>query len=206
MPVLHGLAGRLTVPISVDTWKSQVAREAIAAGAAIVNDVTSLHGDPVLADVVAETGAALVLMHMRGRFEDMYAQAQYTDLMAEIGRELGSSLASAARAGVPVARILLDPGIGFAKHASHSYGVLSRLPELAAALDRPLLVGPSRKSFMRDAVGDKPATERDWGTAAAVSAAVLGGAHIVRVHAVAQMIQVVRVADDIRRYASEQRQ
>jgi dihydropteroate synthase len=206
MPVIDGLAGRLGVPISVDTWKSEVARQAVAAGAAIVNDVTSLHGDSALAGVVAETGAALVLMHMRGRFEDMYAQAQYTDLMGEIAGELGSRLALAIRAGIPVTHILLDPGIGFAKHASHSYGVLSRLPELAAALDRPLLVGPSRKSFMREAVGDKAAPERDWGTAAAVSAAVLGGAHIVRVHAVAPMIQVVRVADEIRRYASEEPQ
>src|SRR5437763_16806052 len=102
-------------------------------------------------------------------------------------------------AGVPAASIVLDPGIGFAKRPSHSYGVLARLPELAAALDRPWLVGPSRKSFMRAACADRPAIERDWGTAAAVTAAVLAGAHIVRVHAVAEMVQVVRVAEEIRR-------
>jgi dihydropteroate synthase len=106
----------------------------------------------------------------------------------------------AVDAGIAVERIIVDPGIGFAKRPSHSYGVLARLPELAAALGRPILVGPSRKSFMREAVGGRPAPERDWGTAAAVAAAVLGGAHIVRVHAVTEMVQVVRVAEEIRRH------
>ena len=99
---------------------------------------------------------------------------------------------------MPLDRLIIDPGVGFAKRPAHSYGVLARLGELAAALDRPILVGPSRKSYLREAVGDRPATERDWGTAAAVTAAVLGGAHIVRVHAVAEMAQVVRVAEEIR--------
>ena len=98
---------------------------------------------------------------------------------------------------MPLDRVIVDPGIGFAKQAAHSYGVLARLPELAALIDRPILVGPSRKSFMREALGDRPAAERDWGTAAAVTAAVLAGAHIVRVHAVAEMAQVVRTADRI---------
>jgi dihydropteroate synthase len=102
-------------------------------------------------------------------------------------------------AGVAVDRIVIDPGIGFAKRPAHSYGLLARVPELAAALGRPVLIGVSRKSFMREAVNDRPPAERDWGTAAAVTAAVLAGAHIVRVHAVAQMVQVVRVAEAIRR-------
>ena len=102
--------------------------------------------------------------------------------------------------GVSIEQIIVDPGVGFAKRPSHSYGVLARLPELAAALARPMLVGPSRKSFMREAAGGRPAHERDWGTAAAVTAAVLGGAHIVRMHAVAEMVQVVRVAEEIRRH------
>lgn len=100
---------------------------------------------------------------------------------------------------MPIERVIVDPGIGFAKRPSDSYGVLARLPELAAALDRPLLAGPSRKSFMGDALGGRAAVERDWGTAAAVTSAVLAGAHIVRVHAVAEMVQVVRVAEEIRR-------
>jgi len=199
LPVFHGLAGRLRVPISVDTYKSAVARAAIDAGAAIVNDVSGLRMEPALAAVAAERGAALVLMHTRGRSKTMYAEAVYDDVIGDVARELKASVQTATDAGVPIDRIILDPGVGFAKRPSHSYGVLARLPELAAALDRPLLVGPSRKSFMRDAVGDRPAPERDWGTAAAVTAAVLAGAHIVRVHAVAAMIEVVRVAEEIRR-------
>ena len=102
-------------------------------------------------------------------------------------------------AGIVLGRIIVDPGVGFAKRPSHSYGVLAQLGTLAAALERPVLVGPTRKSFMRDASGDRPAPERDWGTAAAVTAAVLAGAHIVRVHAVEEMVQVVRVSEAIRR-------
>lgn len=198
MPVLTALAGRLRVPISIDTCKSGVARAAVAAGAAIVNDVSGLRHDPGLARVVAESGAALVLMHTRGSSSAMYAEAVYEDVVAEVVRELRVSVQCALDAGVPLERLIVDPGVGFAKRPLHSYGVLARLPEFAAALDRPVLVGLSRKSFLRDAVGGRPAVERDWGTAAAVTAAVLAGAHIVRVHAVAEMSQVVRVAEEIR--------
>jgi len=201
IPVLRALAGRLTIPVSVDTSKADVARAAIDAGAGIVNDVSGLRFDPPLADVVARSGAAIVLMHTRGVPKTMYAEAVYEDVVADVHRELTESIAVAIAAGVPVERIIVDPGVGFAKRPAHSYGVLARLPELASALDRPVLVGPSRKSFMRAAIGDRPAPERDWGTASAVAAAVLAGAHIVRVHAVAQMTQVVAVAEEIRRYA-----
>jgi len=199
MPVLRALAGRLTIPVSVDTSKADVARAAVDAGAAIVNDVSGLRFDPALADVVARSGAAIVLMHTRGTPKTMYADAVYGDVVADVRRELTESIAVATAAGVPVERLIVDPGIGFAKRPAHSYGVLARLPELASALDRPLLVGPSRKSFMRAAIGDRPAPERDWGTAGAVAAAVFAGAHIVRVHAVAEMTQVVAVAEEIRR-------
>jgi dihydropteroate synthase len=185
--------------MSVDTSKADVARAAVAEGAGVINDVTGLRNDPALAAVAAETGAALVLMHTRGSSKSMDAEAVYSDLMAEVAAELRASIRIATLAGVAAAQIIVDPGVGFAKHASHSYGVLARLPELAVALERPVLVGPSRKSFMRQAVGGRPAPERDWGTAAAVTAAVLAGAHIVRVHAVAEMAQVVRVAEQIRR-------
>jgi dihydropteroate synthase len=129
----------------------------------------------------------------------MYSQAEYVDLLAEVASELGESVARAVAAGFPADRIIIDPGIGFAKLAEHSYGVLAGIPRIAARLGLPVLVGPSRKSFMRAALGDRPPLERDWGTAAAVTAAVLAGAHIVRVHAVAEMAQVVRVAEEIRR-------
>ena len=197
MPVIEGLQGRLRIPISVDTYKAAVADKAIEAGAHMVNDVSGLLYDPPLAEVVARRGAALVLMHTRGRSKDMYGKAEYANVIGEVTAELRERIEAAIAAGVPRAAILADPGVGFAKRPVHSYGVLARLPEIAAALDRPLLVGPSRKSFLRDAAGGAEAPARDWPTAAAVTAAVLGGAHIVRVHAVAEMVQVVRAAEQI---------
>jgi len=202
LPVIRGLAGRLKVPISIDTYKADVARAAVAEGAAIVNDVSGLRYEPALGGVVAAAGAALVLMHTRGRSKGMYDRADYLDVVADVIVELGESIGRAIAAGVARERLLLDPGIGFAKRPEHSYGVLARIPEFVA-LGRPVLVGPSRKSFLREALQDRPAPERDWGTAAAVTAAVLGGAHIVRVHAVAEMVQVVRVTEEIRRLNSE---
>jgi dihydropteroate synthase len=200
LPVINGLARRIRVPISVDTYRAAVARVVLDAGASIINDISGLRYEPELAAVVADFRAALVLMHMRGRPKTMYAEAVYGNLMAEVEAELRASISSAATAGVPLDRVIVDPGVGFAKRPHDSYGVLARLPALAAAIDRPVLVGPSRKSFMRDALGGRAAPERDWGTAAAVTAAVLAGAHIVRVHAVSEMTQVVRVAEEIRRH------
>jgi dihydropteroate synthase len=202
VPVIRGLAGRLRIPISIDTYKADVARLALAEGASIVNDISGLRYEPGVAGVAAQAGAAMILMHTRGRSKAMYDQAVYTDLEGEVIRELRESIDRAAALGVSAERLILDPGIGFAKRPAHSYGVLARLGELAAALERPLLVGPSRKSFLREALDDRPAPERDWGTAAAVTAAVLAGAHVVRVHAVAEMVQVVRVAEEIRRHGA----
>jgi len=200
LPVVQALARHIRVPISVDTYRAEVARTVIAEGASIINDISGLRYEPQLAEVVAESQVALVLMHMRGRPKGMYAEAVYQDLIAEVIAELETSLAAAAGAGVARDRLIVDPGVGFAKRPNHSYGVLARLSALASALDRPVLVGPSRKSFMRNALAGRPAPERDWGTAAAVTAAVLAGAHIVRVHAVGEMVQVVRVAEEIRRH------
>ena len=199
VPVVAALAGRLRVPISIDTYKAEVARAAVAAGASLINDISGLRRDAALGGEVARSGAALVLMHTRGSSSSMYDQAVYGDVVAEVVEELRESIRRASDAGVASEQLIVDPGVGFAKRPEHSYGVLARLREFAAALDRPVLVGPSRKSFMREAVGGRPAIDRDWGTAAAVTAAVLAGAHIVRVHGVAEMVQVVRVAEEIRR-------
>ena len=198
LPVIEALRGRLRIPMSVDTYKAAVADAALDAGAHMVNDVSGLLYEPELAAVVTRRGASIVLMHTRGRSKDMYQQADYSDVVADVGRELTAQVDAAVAGGVPLAAIVIDPGIGFAKRPSHSYGVLARLPELAGALGRPLLVGPSRKSFMRAAAGGADAPGRDWTTAAAVTASVLGGAHIVRVHAVGPMVQVVRAAEEIR--------
>jgi dihydropteroate synthase len=186
------------VPISIDTYKAGVAERALDLGAAIVNDISGLTFEPALGEVVARRGAAVILMHHRGRSRDMYALAEYTDVAADVTRELSARLSAALAAGIPRERIILDPGIGFAKRAEHSFQAIAGLPALAA-LDRPILVGPSRKSFLNAALGDVPASDRLWGTAAAVTAAVLFGAHIVRVHDVPEMVQVVRVADAMRR-------
>ena len=198
-PVLEGVCHRIRVPVSIDTRKAPVACMAFDAGASLANDVSGLRYDAALAAAAARAGAALVIMHSRGEPATMAADAQYGDLVAEVVSELQGGLARAEAVGLARDRVIVDPGIGFAKRPEHSYGVLARLASIASALDRPLLVGPSRKSFLRAAVDDRPAPERDWGTAAAVAAAVLAGAHIVRVHAVAEMRQVVRVAEEIRR-------
>ena len=199
LPVIERLAGRLRIDISVDTYKAPVAAEAVAAGAALVNDTRGLRDDPSLAEAIAASGAALVLMHSRGTAKTMAESAAYRDLLAEVVGELRQSVGRAVAAGIALERIIVDPGVGFAKRPEHSYGVLAKLPEVIARLGRPVLVGVSRKSFMREALAGAPAARRDWGTAAAVTAAVLGGAHIVRVHAVREMAQVVRVAEQIRR-------
>ena len=199
VPVIEGLAGA-GVPISVDTYRASTAAAALAAGAALVNDISGLRYDPALAGVVATSGAAIVLMHTRGRSREMYQQASYHDVIDEVLDELRQSIAFAASAGIRSDHLIVDPGLGFAKEAVHSYEVLAGLSAFAE-LGRPLLVGPSRKSFLAKPFGGLvPLPERDWATAAAVTAAVLGGAHIVRVHAVREMLQVVRVADEIRRY------
>jgi dihydropteroate synthase len=200
LPVIEALAPHVQVPISVDTYKASVADAALAAGAAIVNDVSGLRYEPELGPVVARRGGAIVLMHTRGRSSDMYRQAVYHDVVDEVLDELRESVAFATGAGVPKDRILVDPGLGFAKETPHSYEVLARVHEFGE-LGRPLLVGPSRKAFVSRPLGSElPAAARDWPTAAAVTAAVLSGAHIVRVHAVREMVQVARVADEIRKY------
>jgi dihydropteroate synthase len=200
LPVVEALAAQVTVPISIDTYKSVVAERALHAGASIVNDVSGLRYDSALGKVAAQHGAVLVLTHTRGRSADMYREASYHDVIDEVLDELRESIAFAIGAGVPRANLIVDPGLGFAKEAPHSFEVLARLHELEE-LTLPLLVGPSRKSFLTRAVGGKQSpAERDWATAAAVAAAVFAGAHIVRVHAVREMVQVVRVADEIQRY------
>jgi len=193
VPVLERLAGFVRVPVSIDTYKAEVARVAIDHGATIVNDISGLLYDPALAAVVADRNAGLILMHNRGHSRDMYRQACYVDVGAEVASELSGSIDTAVRAGVSRSRIIIDPGLGFAKRTEHNYAALTALDRLAA-LDRPVLVGPSRKSFLAgtDVLGPD---DREWGTAAAVTAAILQGAHIVRVHRVPEMVQVVEVAD-----------
>ena len=197
LPVLDGLAGQVDVPISIDTYKADVAEAALAHGATLINDVSGLRYDPGLAPMAAAHGAGLILAHTRGRSREMYREATYGVVGEEIAQELAGSLEVALDAGVSRDRVIVDPGLGFAKRAEHTYAALAQLDRLRD-LDRPILVGPSRKSFLRAALGECPPALRDWGTAAAVASAVMMGAHIVRVHGVREMVQVVRVVDDIR--------
>jgi dihydropteroate synthase len=200
VPVVERLRARgFALPISVDTFKPEVARAALAAGADLVNDVMGL-ADPALAAVVAESKAPVVIMHMRGTPADMASRAVYGDVVADVARELEVAVARAVAAGVDRERIILDPGLGFAKTAEHSVALLARLPELRA-LGRPLLVGPSRKSFIGALTG-APVGERLPGTLAAVCVAVLAGAEFLRVHDVAAARQAAQVAAAMRRAAS----
>lgn len=198
LPVVTALARRGDVVVSIDTTKARVAEACVAAGAVMINDISGLRYDPEVATVAARSEAALVLMHTRGHHRDMYAQAQYGSVVDDVANELQASLDAALAAGVPREAIVLDPGIGFAKTAAHSWRVLADVDAPGfLALDRPILVGPSRKSFLQTAIGETPADRRDPATAAAITAAILFGAHIVRVHDVEGMVQVARVADMI---------
>jgi len=196
VPVLRGLRELVDVPLSIDTTKASVATAAIDAGATMVNDISGLAYDVALAEVVAARGAAVVLMHMRGSSDDMYGAADYVDVVGEVVGELRTAVARALAAGIELDRIVIDPGIGFAKRAEHSLIALRHTAALRS-LGLPILVGPSRKSFI-GAVLDLPADQRLEGTGAAVAAAVMGGAHILRVHDVGPMRRTADMAAAIR--------
>jgi len=195
-PVVEGLRQRGAGPLSIDTTKASVARSALDAGADLVNDVSAFGYDPAMASLVADRAVPAVLMHLRGGFAQMHRAPSYRDVMGEVVSELGAALHQAVEKGIAREQLILDPGIGFSKDASHSLEALRRIGEMEA-LDRPVLVGPSRKSFIGQVL-DLPAERRLMGTAAAVAACVLQGAHVVRVHDVREMVEVVRIADAIR--------
>jgi dihydropteroate synthase len=201
LPVIEKLRGKIRIPISVDTSKSEVAEAAAAAGAEIVNDVTALGNDPRIAEVARRRKLALVLMHMRGKPRTMQKTPFARDVLRDVAAGLRHALAVARRAGIAKSQIVLDPGIGFGKSYQQNCELLDRLPELAR-LGYPLLVGTSRKSFIGGVLGKGKLragseVDRIWGTAATVTASILQGAHIVRVHDVAEMVQVARVSDAV---------
>lgn len=197
LPVLQKLRGQLKIPISIDTNKSEVAEAAAEAGAEIINDVTALRRDPRIAEVARRRKLPLILMHMRGEPLTMQTVPFARNAMMEVTKGLKRAAALAVRAGVPKSQIVLDPGLGFGKSFEQNYDLIARLPELAR-LGFPLLIGPSRKGFIGRTLGGIPEGERVFGTAAAVTACILQGAHIVRVHDVSEMAQVARVADAVR--------
>src|SRR5579863_9880271 len=226
LPVLQALRGKIRIPISVDTRKSSVAEIALGAGAEIINDVSALRFDPRIADVVAHKKCGLVLMHMRGEPATMQKIPFAKDVVADVKKDLRAALANAHKAGVARSQIVLDPGVGFGKSFPQNYELMRRLPEIAR-LGYPLIVGTSRKGFLGHTLAlakerafdertakhsarglaaklatlrsDKPvpSQERLFATAATVAASILGGAHIVRVHDVAEMAQVAAVTDRV---------
>jgi len=196
IPVIERLAGRLSVPVSIDTHKAAVAREAVAAGAEIVNDISAFTFDPAMAGVVADSGAGAVLMHTRGGPREMQKDTEYRDIVSEVIAFLDGALARADRAGIGRSRLVVDPGIGFGKSVSGNLEIIRRLGEFAR-IGRPLLIGTSRKSFI-GALLDRDVDGRLMGTAATVAAAVLNGASVIRVHDVAAMRDVAAVSLAIR--------
>jgi len=192
LPVVERLSGRFGVPVSVDTRKAEVARRAVEAGAAVVNDVSGLSHDPGMAAAVADAGVGLVLMHMRGTPRTMERRTGYDDVVDDVLSELGRALSRAREAGIPDERIVLDPGLGFAKTAEQSL-VLLRETARFVELGRPVLVGPSRKSFLGAVLGAPPG-DRLEGTLAACVIAYAGGARLFRVHDVGPVARALRVA------------
>jgi dihydropteroate synthase len=193
IPVIGRLAGRLKCAISVDTWKSSVADRALIAGAEIINDISGFNFDPQMAAVAAASGAGVVLMHTRGRPENMQQDTAYADLMTEITMGLRASLVRAHEAGVSDNCIAIDPGIGFGKGAASNLEIVRRLAELSG-FGLPILSGPSRKSFIGTVLGREQTDDRLFGTAAAVALSVSNGASILRVHDVRAMRDVADMA------------
>ena len=188
MPVLKEVLTRVNIPVSVDTYKAEVARQAVQAGASMINDVWGLQADPGMAEVAASTAVPIVLMHNQSHY-------RYDDLLGDIKQSLGRSVEQAIQAGVSPDKIIIDPGIGFGKTADHNLEILRRLPELRS-LGYPMLVGTSRKSAIGRVLG-LPVDERLEGTAATVALSIAGGADIVRVHDVREMVRVARMSDAI---------
>ncbi len=197
LPVIEAIRADLQVPLSIDTYKAEVARRALEAGAHIINDISALRFDPDMAPLAAATGAPVILMHMKGTPRDMQKDPHYEDLLGEIKAFLAERRDFALAQGIAPEAIALDPGIGFGKTFAHNLQILNHL-DTFLDLGCPLLVGPSRKAFIGHYLGGLPPDDRDYGTLAAVAAAVLKGAQILRVHNVAAAVQFLTLFQAIR--------
>jgi len=193
LPVVEALVKEVKVPLSVDTYKSEVARQALQAGAHLVNDISAMRFDPRMPEVVRKLDVPVVLMHIKGTPKNMQVNPHYDDLIGEITQYLDDAIEQARAAGVPKENLVIDPGIGFGKRVEHNFEILRRLGEFKS-LGCPILIGPSRKSFIGVAL-NLPVEERLEGTAAAVALGIAHGAAIVRVHDVKAMVRVARIAD-----------
>ena len=201
VPVIKALAKRISIPISVDTYKAEVAKAALDAGAALVNDISALDLDPSLAKVIAANKVPVILMHMQGNPRDMQVDPKYNDLLEDISQFFIERIALAQDQGIPRENILIDPGIGFGKSFDHNLTLIKRL-DYFQKLDRPICLGTSRKGFIGKIIDQEP-LNRDWGTAATLVLGAWQGAHMVRVHNVAAAKQVLAVADALIEAAEE---
>lgn len=197
IPVIETLRQELTIPISIDTYKSEVARECLKAGASMINDISALRFDSRMASVAAEAQVPLVLMHMKGSPENMQENPSYHDVISEIFEFLRDAIGRSVAAGVKEELIVVDPGIGFGKTFEHNLEIIKELKRFRP-LKRPILLGSSNKAFIGHIL-DKGVRERGTGTMATVAAGVMNGAHIVRVHDVKKAVETVKVVDAIRR-------
>jgi len=197
VPVIQALSDKVRVPISIDTYKSAVAEAAVSAGASMINDISGLRFDPRMPRVAARHQIPVVIMHIKGTPKNMQKNPSYQSLIPEIVDYLRKGIEIARDAGIADDKIIIDPGIGFGKTLEHNTEIMKNLNDFSG-LEKPILIGPSRKSFIGKILGDLSVTERVEGTAAAVAICIYNGANIVRVHDVKEMVRVARVADRIR--------
>jgi dihydropteroate synthase len=198
VPVIEALANKVNIPLSIDTYKSAVAEEAILSGASIINDISGLRFDPQMPRIAARNNVPVVIMHIKGTPENMQKRPVYKALISEITDYLREGVEIARNAGIADDKIVIDPGIGFGKTIEHNLEIIQKL-NVFSGLEKPILIGPSRKSFIGRILDALPAAERLEGTAAAIAIGIFNGANIIRVHDVKEMGRVARVADRIKR-------
>lgn len=197
VPVIKAISKEIKIPISIDTYKSEVAMRALDAGASIVNDISGLRFDPEMPKVVAKYGVPAIIMHIKGRPKDMQQNPVYEALILEIMDYLRISIRLANKFGIPDNKIIIDPGIGFGKTFEHNLEIIKNLKEFTI-LGKPVAIGVSRKAFIGKILGDVPPSERLEGTSAAVAISIFNGANIIRVHDVKEISKVTKVADAIK--------
>jgi dihydropteroate synthase len=198
IPVIEALSKEISIPISIDTYKSDIARKALDAGASMVNDISGLRFDPEMAGTVAKYKVPVVLMHIKGTPKNMQQNPTYSALIPEVLEYLREGITIAGEARISEDVIIIDPGIGFAKTFEHNLEIINNLDKFTS-LGKPVLIGPSRKAFIGKILGNAATEERLEGTAAAVAISIMNGANIVRVHDVKEMARVAKVADAIKR-------
>jgi len=198
IPVIETLSREIDIPLSIDTYKSEVAKRALDAGASMVNDISGLRYDHAMPEVVAEYKVPVAIMHMKGTPKDMQKNPVYEALIPEIMDYLRGGIRLAMESGVSEDKVIIDPGIGFGKTFEHNLEIIHRLEEFTL-LEKPILIGPSRKAFIGKVLGDLPPEDRFEGTAAVIAVSIMNGANIVRVHDVSEMSRVAKLADAIKR-------